>query len=146
MIITIVDRCRLTVRSSRLAAPRVAIKELEETIQVKCSHGRVYEDLYTIKGEGQQFISLKPTSISISKFYPDPELGAKVQMDIINNAGAKSITLGYKKKQQITLGHETISLESSGFDYKTKTMNVRITTEPKTANVAATILEYGVTP
>jgi hypothetical protein len=146
MIFTIVERCRLTVRSSRQETPPVALQELHETIEMRCSHGRVYTDLYTIRGDGQHFLSLKPKRISISSFHPDPELGAKVEMDIINNAGAKSITLAYKKQQQVTLGHETITLESSGFDYETKTMKVRVSTRPNTAKAAATIVEYGAPP
>lgn len=146
MIFTIVERCRLRVLSSRQEAPRVAMKELAETIEMEVTHGRVHQVFHTIKGDGQQFLVLKPTSMEISRFHPDPELGARIYLDVINNFGAQSIRLDYKKKKQVTLGNETITLESSGFDFETKTIAIKVSTTPMAAEAEATIVEYGAAP
>lgn len=104
-------------KSSKEEAPLVPLKKVEETTEVETPHGRVHSDLYTIPGEGNHFVSLKPSSAEISRFHPDPELGARLRLDVVTSFVAKSITLNYKKPQEFEIGPEKITLESSGFEY-----------------------------
>jgi hypothetical protein len=50
------------------------------------------------------------------------------------------------KPQEVTIGNETITIESFNFDYKAKKLDVKISTVPKTAKAAVTIFEYGSKP
>ena len=144
MIFTVVDACTLTVLSSRQPSPRVALKELKDTVELACSHNMPCLEVHTIRGLGKHFVSFKPTMVEVARFHPGPPvLGARLKMNVINNFGAKAITLDYMKKTQVTIGAETITLESSDFDYKGKKLKIRITTVPKTTKAAATVFEYG---
>lgn len=147
MIFTVVDACTLTVLSSRQPSPRVALKELKDTVELACSHNMPCLEVHTIRGLGKHFVSFKPTMVEVARFHPGPPvLGARLKMNVINNFGAKAITLDYMKKTQVTIGQETITLESFDFDHKGKKLKIRISTVPKTANPAATVLEYGGKP
>ncbi len=146
MIFTIVDACTLTILSSKQGTPRVPLKKLDETIELACFHGMPCLAVHTIRGDEKHFVSFKPMMVEVSRFHPSKELGARLKMNVINNFGAKTITLDYKKKTQVTIGEETITLESFGFDYKAKNLKIRISTVPKTAKAGATIVEYGSKP
>ena len=143
MIFTVVDACTLTVLSSKQPSPRIALKKLDATVELACSHNMPCLKVHTIRGEGKHFVSFKPTMVEVSRFHPSTVLGARLRMNVINNFGAKAITLDYMKKTQVTIGAETITLESSDFDYKGKKLKIRITTVPKTTKAAATVFEYG---
>lgn len=142
MIFTVVDSCSLTVLSSKSSAPHIAIAELDKTLELAVTHGRAPTKVYTVPGKGKHFVSITPTSMEVSRFHPDPELGARVKINVVTNFGAKAITLDYKKKTPVTIGPETITFQSSGYDHNTRTLKVRITTVPKAAKAAATVLEY----
>jgi len=146
MIFTVVDACTLTVLSSKQPSPRIALKKLTGTVELNCSHNMPCLQVYTIRGEGKHFVSFKPTMVEVSRFHPSTVLGARLRMNVINNFGAKAITLDYMKKTQVTIGTETITLESFDFDYKAKKLKIRISAVPATAKAAATILEYGSKP
>ena len=138
MIFTIVDSCTLTVLSSKQPSPRIALKKLDGTVELACSHNMPCLKVYTVRGEGKHFVSFKPTMVEVSRFHPSTVLGARLRMNVINNFGAKAITLDYMKKTQVTIGSETITLESFDFDYKAKKLKIRINTVPKAAKTAAT--------
>jgi len=143
MIFTLVDTCTLTVLSSKQDSPHVSLKELKHTVELDCFHNMPCLEVHTIHGDGKHFVSFKPTMVEVSRFHPSTELGARLKMNVINNFGAKAIQLDYKKKTQVTIGEETITFESFGFDYKAKKLKIRIDTVPKTAKAGATIVEYG---
>jgi len=144
MILTIVDSCNLTILSSKQESPDVRLKELKETVELDCFHGMPSTYVKTIRGDGIQFVSLKPTQTEVARFVPGPpELGARIKMNVINNFGAKTIQLDYKKSTQVTIGEETITLESFDFDHQAKKIKVRICTTSKTAKAPATVVEYG---
>lgn len=146
MIFTIVDSCTLTVLSSRQPSPLIALKGLKDTVELDCYHGMPCLDVHTIRGLAKHFVSIKPTTVEIAHFHPQTVLGARLQMNVINNFGATAITLDYMKKTQVTIGQETITLESFDFDYKGKKLKIRIDTAPKAAQAAATVVEYGGKP
>lgn len=146
MIFTVVDACTLTVLSSKQPSPRIALKELKGTVELDCSHNMPCLEVHTIRGEGKHFVSFKPTMVEVSRFHPSTVLGARLRMNVINNFGAKEITLDYMKKTQVTIGQETITLESFDFNHGAKKIRIRINTVPKTAKAAATVLEYGSKP
>jgi len=146
MIFTVVDSCTFTVLSSRQPAPRVALKELKEVLDLDCSHNMTCLAVHTLRGDGMHFVSLKPTRVEVARFHPSTVLGARLRMNVVNNFGAKAIVLDYMKKTQVTIGPETITLESFGFDYKAKKLKIRISTVPKAAKAAATVLAYGGKP
>ena len=146
MIFTVVDSCTLTVLSTRLPRPRVALKELKETVELECYQSMQCGDVHTLRGEGKHFVSFKPTTAEVARFHPGPpELGARLKMNVVNNFGAQAITLDYKKKTQVTIGPETITFESFGFEHKARKLKVRISTAPKVAKAEATVLEYAST-
>jgi hypothetical protein len=99
-------------------------------------------EAHTIRGEGKHFVSFKPTMVEVSRFAPSNVLGARLRMNVINNFGAKAVELAYMKKTQVTIGKETITLESFGFDYEAKRMQISIQTVPTNAVATATIVEY----
>lgn len=142
MVFTFIESCTLTVLSSKADQPRVQLKGLSEELTVDCSRQPRYP-VETIRGKGHHFVSLKPLSAEISRFHPSPELGAALQLTVVSNFGAKTLRLGYKKKEQVTIGDETISLESFDFDYPTKSMKIRVQTVPKATEATATIVRYG---
>ncbi|MDG2123593.1 MAG: hypothetical protein P8J87_07850 [Verrucomicrobiales bacterium] len=145
MILTFTGSCDLTVLASKGDQPEVQLKELNEVVTVDCRRLPQYP-LVTARGEGHHFVSLKPTTADISRFHPSPELGAAVKMTVVNNFGSKSLRLIYKKQERVAIGDETIVLDSFDFNYQTKTMKIRIQTEPKAAEARATIIKYGSTP
>jgi hypothetical protein len=146
MIFTVVESCSLTVRSSKQPGVKLAFKKLDSTLELVCYHSMPCLKTHTIRGEGKHFVGFKPTSVTVSRFHPSPVLGARLRMNVINNFGVKAIVLDYMKKQQVTIGPETITLESFGFEHKARKLKVKITTVPKTAKAAATVLEYGGQP
>jgi hypothetical protein len=146
MIITQVDECTLSVLSSKQDGPPLALKELKDTVELECSHNMPCLEVHTIRGDGKHFVSFKPTMVEVARFAPSNVLGAKLRMNVINNFGAKSINLEYMKRTQVTIGKETITLESSGFDYETKRMKIMIQSVPTTSSATATIVEYGSQP
>ena len=146
MIFTVVEACSLTVHSSKQPAPRIALKKLDSTVELDCFSNMPCQKVHTIAGDGKHFVSFKPTGVTISRFHPSKVLAARLRMNVINNFGAKAIVLKYQKLQEVTIGNETITIESFGFDYKGKKLKVRIRTVPKTAKAAVTILEYGAKP
>ncbi|MBT3201600.1 MAG: hypothetical protein HN350_16985 [Phycisphaerales bacterium] len=146
MIFTFVESCSLTVHSSKQPASRIALKKLDKTFELDCYSNMPCRKVHTVAGDGKHFAGFKPTGVSISRFHPSPVLAARLRMNIINNFGAKAIELKYQKLQEVTIGNETITIESFGFDYKARKIKVRIRTAPKTPKAAATILEYAATP
>jgi len=146
MIFTVVDACTLTVLSSKQPGPRIALKKLNNTVELDCFHNMPCLKVHTIRGDGKHFVSFKPTMVEVSRFHPSTVLGARLRMNVINNFGAKAIVLDYMKKKRVTIGTETITLESFGFDYKARKLKIRISTVPKTAKAAATVFEYGCKP
>lgn len=143
MIFTVVDSCTLTVLSSRQPSPRIALKALESTVELDCFHNMPCLKVHTVGGEGMHFVSFKPTQVEVARFHPGPaELGARLKMNVINNFGAKVITLDYKKKTQVTIGPETITLESFEFNHGAKKIRIKISTASKDAKAEATVLEY----
>ena len=90
-------------------------------VELDCFHGMPCLKVHTVGGEGKHFVSFKPTQVEVARFHPGPpELGARLKMNVINNFGAKAITLDYKKKTQVTIGPETISFESFEFNHGAK--------------------------
>lgn len=146
MIFIVVDSCTLSVRSAKQDAFSISLKKLDETFVVKCSHGTPPPELYTARGEGKHFVSFTPTMVEVSRFHPSQELGARLKMNLVNNFGAKTITLDYKKQKEVTIGKETVTLESFDFDNTAKEIKLRVTTLPATAKAEANILEYGSQP
>jgi hypothetical protein len=144
MIITVVERCNLTVLKSEKPSPAIGLKKLAKEFKMKITHGRLPGNLFKIVGEEGHFIALKPSSAEISRFHPDPELGARIRLDLVTSFGAKPVRLDYKKKQVITLGPETITLQSSGFDFKSKTIKVQVHSVPAKEKATPVILKYGV--
>jgi hypothetical protein len=143
MIITVVERCNLTVLKSEKPAPTIGLKKLDKEFKMKITHGRLPEKLFKIDGKDGHFIALKPSSAEISRFHPDPELGARIRLDLVTSFGAKPVRLDYKKKQVITIGPETITLQSSGFDFKSKTIKVQVHSVPAKEKATPVILKYG---
>lgn len=143
MIFTIVQSCSLQIRITQEEAPVVSLKEIEEVMEVETPHGQIHSMLYTLPRDGKHFIILKPKSAEISRFHPDPELGARLNLDLVTPFGARSVRLNYKKPQEVTIGEETITLASSGFDYETKKLKVKLTVKPKAKEGKATITAYG---
>ena len=146
MIFTVVDACILTVLCSKQPGPRIALKKLDSTVELVCYHSMPCLKTHTIRGEGKHFVSFKPTSVTVSRFHPSPVLAARLRMNVINNFGAKAIVLDYMKKKEVTIGQETITLESFGFEHKARKLKIKIASVPKTAKAAATVLEYGGQP
>jgi hypothetical protein len=142
MIFTVVESCALTVLSTRLPAPHVALKKLTDTVDVDCRHGMQSSKVYTLRGQGKHFVSFKPTTAEVSRFHPQTELGARLKMKVVNSFGAQSVTLNYRKKTQVTIGPETITLESFGYDHKARKLKVKIATAPTADKAEATVLEY----
>ena len=143
MIFTVVESCSVSVLSSKLPAPRVALKKLTDTMEIDCRHGMQSRDVHTLRGEGKHFVSFKPTMAEVARFHPGPpELGARLKMNVITNFGAQAITLDYKKKTQVTIGPETITFESFDYNHKGRKLKVRISAEPTAAKAEATVLEY----
>ena len=145
MIITLVERCNLTVLSAETPAPTIDLKELDKEFKMKILHGRLSGKLFKIDGEDGHFIALKPLTAEISRFHPDPELGARIVLDLVTNFGVKPVQLDYKKQKVITIGPETITLQSSGFDYKSKTINVQVHSVPAKKKATPVIVKYGAT-
>jgi hypothetical protein len=143
MIITVVERCNLTVLTSEKPAPTIGLKKLDKEFKMKITHGRLPEKLFKVDGDEGHFIALKPSSAEISRFHPDPELGARIRLDLVTNFGVKPVRLDYKKKQVITIGPETITLQSSGFDFKSKTIKVQVHSVPAKKKATPVILKYG---
>ena len=143
MIITVVERCMITVLVSEKPAPTIALQKLDQELKLNVSHGRLSGERLEIDGDEGHFIALKPISAEIARFYPDPEVGARIRLDLVTNFGEKPVRLDYKKKKVITIGPETITLQSSGFDYKSKTINVQIHSIPAQKKAKAVILKYG---
>ncbi len=143
MIITVVERCNLTVLSAEKPAPTIDLKKLDKEFKMKISHGILPGKLFKVYGKEGHFIALKPSSAEISRFHPDPELGARIRLDLVTSFGVKSVRLDYKKKQVITIGPETITLQSSGFDYESKTIKVQVHSVPAKEKATPVILKYG---
>jgi len=147
MIFTVVDSCTLTVLSSRQPSPRIALKAIKSTVELDCYHSMPCLKVHTIGGAGMHFVSFKPTQVEVARFHPGPpELGARLKMNVINNFGAKAITLDYKKKTQVTIGPETITFESFEFNHGAKKIRIKVSTAPKAAKAEATVLEYDAKP
>ena len=143
MIITVVESCHLTVLSSEKPSPTIGLKKLDEEFKMKISHGRLSGKIFKVDGDEGHFIALKPSSAEISRFHPDPELGARIRLDLVTSFGVKPIQLDYKKKTVITIGPETITLQSSGFDFDSKTINVQVHSVPAKKKATPVILKYG---
>ncbi|MFT5905283.1 MAG: hypothetical protein ACI9E1_000879 [Cryomorphaceae bacterium] len=143
MIITVVESCNLTVLSSEKPSPTIGLKKLDKEFKMKILHGGLSGKLFKLDGEEGHFIALRPSSAEISRFHPDPELGARILLDLVTSFGVKPVRLDYKKKQVITIGPETITLQSSGFDFKSKTIKVQVHSAPAKKKATPVILKYG---
>jgi len=143
MIITVVERCNLTVLSSEKTSPTIGLKKLDKEFEMKILHGALPGKLFRIDGEEGHFIALKPSSAEISRFHPDPELGARIRLDLVTSFGVKPVQLDYKKKTVITIGPETITLQSSGFDFESKAIKVQVHSVPANKKATPVILKYG---
>jgi hypothetical protein len=62
---------------------------------------------------------------------------------VVNNFGAKKIRLEYMQEQLVTIGPETVAIQSVNFDYETKSVDLRICTQAKAPKGEALIIEYG---
>jgi hypothetical protein len=61
---------------------------------------------------------------------------------VVNNFGAKRIRLEYMQKKVVTIGPETITIESFNFKYATKSVEIKVSAASKTAKAKALIVEY----
>ena len=145
MIFTIVDSCKLTVESSQKDSIRIPLQALDSTISMPCGRQPIYE-MKSIHGKDGQFVSLQTRQADIARRGPSKVLGAEFTLTVVNNFGAKKVELLYGKQAKVTIGPETITLDSSDFVYKTKSLKVRIRTESKVKEAEATILKYGPAP
>ncbi len=142
MIFTVVDSCKSWVLSEKRKAPRVQLKALKGSLPFDANH-RSCNQLGSVRGEGKHFVALKISSTEIYRKHPSPVLGTGMDVTVVNNFGAKSIRLEYMQKETVTIGPETITVESVNFDFPSKSVEINVSTEPKAAEAEALIVEYG---
>jgi len=63
-------------------------------------------------------------------------------VNVVTNFGARKIRLEYMQEQTVTIGPETIKIKSFNFEYKTKSVEIAVSTEPKAPKAEALIVEY----
>ncbi len=141
MIFTVVESCKSTVLAKKSTAPLVQLTALKKTLPFAAKHAPCNQ-LKTVNGKGKHFVALRVTRTEIYRKHPSPVLGTGMDIIVVNNFGSKKIRLEYNKKETVTIGPETITLESLNFHYPTKTVDVEVITEPKEAEAEAVIVEY----
>jgi lysophospholipase L1-like esterase len=139
MIFIVVSKCRLTVRCTRKKRPLIHQKRLKKEVEIECIRNMPCQLTHTIRGEGNHFVSIKPTMVEISNYAPS------VTMNVTSNFGAKSIKLDFKKKAEVTIGKQMIAIESFGFDPKANKLKIRIHV-PQAEPAEAAIVEYRSNP
>ncbi len=141
MIFTVVDSCKFLVRSEKAKAPIVELKKLTGNLNFACDN-KQSRQLKSISGVGKHFVALKVGRTEIYRRHPSKVLGTGMNIFVVNNFGAKKIRLEYMQKKTVTIGPETITIESHNFKYATKSVEIKIATESKAAKAEALIVEY----
>jgi hypothetical protein len=141
MIITVVDSCKSSVLIKKGRAPLVQLKKLKGNLNFNCDNRRVSQ-LKSLSGKGKHFVSLRVGRTEIYRRHPSKVLGTGMDVFVVNNFGAKKIRLEYMQKKVVTIGPETITIESFNFQYKTKSVEIKISTESKVSKAEAVIVEY----
>lgn len=145
MIFTVLDSCKTMVMVEEGKTPVLQLKALKGSLAFEAKHSACNQ-LGSVRGEGKHFVAIKISRTEIYRKHPSPVLGTGMDVTIVNNFGAKSIRLEYMQKETVTIGPETITVESYNFDYDAKSVKVRVATTPKTTEAEALIVEYGEKP
>jgi len=141
MIFTVVDSCRFSIRSEKGKAPLIQLKKLKGNLNFACDN-RQTSQLKSISGIGKHFVGLRVTRTEIYRRHPSKVLGTGMDIFVVNNFGSKKIRLEYMQKKAVTIGPETITIESFNFKYKTKSVEIKVAAESKVAEAEAFIVEY----
>ncbi|MDP6635565.1 MAG: hypothetical protein QGG42_11735 [Phycisphaerae bacterium] len=141
MIFTVVDSCKFSVRSEKAKPPVVELKKLQGSLNFACDN-RQSSQLKNISGAGKHFIGLRVGRTEIYRRHPSKVLGTGMDVLVVNNFGAKRIRLEYMQKKVVTIGPETITIESFNFKYATKSVEIKVSAASKTAKAKALIVEY----
>jgi hypothetical protein len=143
MIFTFVDSCKMTVLSEKKQAPMVQLKPLKGLVALRCDN-KQSSQLKRIRGLGKHFVAVRLVGrTEIYKRHPSKVLGTGMDVIVVNNFGAKKIRLEYMQEQLVTIGPETVAIQSVNFDYETKSVDLRICTQAKAPKGEALIIEYG---
>lgn len=141
MIFTVVDSCKFSIRSEKGKAPLIQLKKLKGNLNFACDN-RQTRQLKSINGVGKHFVGLRVTGAEIYRRHPSKVLGTGMDIFVVNNFGAKKIRLEYMQKKVVTIGPETITIESFNFKYATKSVEIKVAAESKVAEAKAFIVEY----
>ncbi len=141
MIFTFVGSCKFPIRSVKAKAPVVELKKLAGNVNFKCDN-RQSSQLQSVSGAGKHFVALKVGRTEIYRRHPSKVLGTGMNILVVNNFGARDIRLEYMQKKTVTIGPETITIESHNFKYATKSVEIKVTAESKAAKAEALIVEY----
>ena len=141
MIFTFVGSCKFPIRSVKAKAPVVTLKKLAGNVNFQCDNKRSSQ-LQSVSGAGKHFVALKVGRTEIYRRHPSKILGTGMDIFVVNNFGAKKIRLEYMQKKSVTIGPETITIESHNFKYATKSVEIRVAAESKVAKAEALIVEY----
>lgn len=143
MIFTVVDSFKCSVLREKSTAPQLQLKKLSGNLKFEAKHASGTRQLKGIHGKGRHFVALRVTGAEIYRKHPSKVLGTGMDIFVVNNFGSKKIRLEYMKKEIVKIGPETITIESFNFQYETKSVEIKVSTEPSVAAAAALIVEYG---
>jgi hypothetical protein len=142
MIFTIVDSCKSRVLYEKVEARVIQLQELSGTLEFNCEHARQVSQLQNISGDGKHFVALRVTQMEIYRRHPSPVLGTGMDVFVVTNFGVKKIRLEYMQEETLTIGPETITVESFNFNYDARTVEVKVSTESSVDEAEAVIVEY----
>lgn len=142
MIMTVIDSCKFSVIREKKAAPVLLLKKLKGDLEFSCSN-RDASQLKSVHGDGKHFVALRVTRTETYRRAPSNVLGTGMDLCVVNSFGAKRIRLEYMQEKVVTIGPETVTIKSFDFEYKTKSVKIKVTTKPKAAKAEALIVEYG---
>ncbi len=142
VIHTIVDSCKFSILSEKAKAPTIKLKKMNGYVSFYCDN-RNAVDGGMVKGKGYHFVALRVERAEIYRRASSNVLGPGMDLDVVTNFGVKRIRLEYMQEQKVTIGPETITLKSINYDHPTRSVAVKVDTEPKADKAAAVIVKYG---
>lgn len=138
-VVFLTNEATIPVRIAKAAAPRVALSALKETLELRKQGVQVY----TIRGKGLQFLSVRPVDVSFSEYdLATKDWKGEILVELVNNSEVQRITLKYNQRRDVTLGGERVSLECKAYDSQRGTFQLEVETEPQQAEITATFGEY----